>query len=408
VMTIPCAPKQSLHVAAERYAFQVWNSHGPCTKPSAHFELAPVLLSAARAAWKDGKPATQGLNRYLSMHDRSSVERAFILLRCTEETRSCFLELPGARCHARLVDYCMFLEEGALCSAAWALEEYLGSAPQVSYNFCVELASYLAGPCAAALGSHTGRAYVLTSLAWDWTEKLSDGAKLMEPLCLILEGLESRCPNCGESALPLHILVEAQVRYSLGQVLDPTWRQACDDVWETNGCLEAGGPVLASGISARAKVDACRAGSLRIRSKRRWAAVQIRRWWKKRLLSRRSTQKTAVWKVLQHTSEVLCGLSSVQPGQATQLILLAKSVLESSADSSSKAPTSAIAALWEAGNAAAAEERELQRRQQGVWQQEEIERGRVAREQQREAKRLRGLKKNRALQRKAEALKLRK
>lgn len=98
----------------------------------------------------------------------------------------------------------------------------------------------------------------------------------------------------------------------------------------------------------------------------------------------------------------------MQPGQATRLILLAKAVLESSADASSTASTSAIAALWEAGNAAAAEEREIQRRQQCLWQQEEIERGRVARERQREAKRLRGLKKNRALQRKAGALKIRK
>eukprot|EP00746_Dinoflagellata_sp_MGD_P071141 gnl/MRDRNA2_/MRDRNA2_29022_c0_seq1.p1 gnl/MRDRNA2_/MRDRNA2_29022_c0~~gnl/MRDRNA2_/MRDRNA2_29022_c0_seq1.p1 ORF type:complete len:1957 (+),score=399.04 gnl/MRDRNA2_/MRDRNA2_29022_c0_seq1:483-5873(+) len=408
VMTIPHVPKQSLHVAAERFAFQVWNTQGPCSKPPVHSEMVPVLLSAAQTAWKDGKPGAQGVNKFLSMQDRSGVERAFILLRCTEEARSCFLELPGAKCHARLVDYCSFLEEGALCSAAWALEEYLESAPQVSYNFCVELASYLAGPCAAALGGGTKRAYVLTSLAWDWTENLSDGAGLMEPLSLILEGLESRSPSCGDSALPLHIMVEAQVRYSLGQILDPTWRQACDDVWETDGCLAAGGPVLASGIAARAKVNASQACSLYMRSKRRWAAVQIRRWWKKQMLTRRSLQPIGLWKVLQRTSEVLCGLSSVQPARAAQLILLAKSVLESSADTSSTASTSAIAALWEAGNAAAAEEKELWRRQQGLLQQEEIERGRVAREQKREAKRLRGLKKNRALQRKAEALKLHK
>lgn len=417
VLAIPDAPRQSLHVAAERYAFQIWNEQGPCTKPSGDIEFAPVLLSAALAVWKGGHAVASSLQKRQvcrPMQNRSSIERAFILLRCTEETRSHFLELPGARRHARLVDYCAFLEKGMLCSAAWALEEYLESSPQVSYNFCVEVASYLAGPCAAALGGGGERAFVLTSLAWDWTANLSDGANLREPLSQILELLESRwmevCnyqnhPSTCDFALPLHVLVEAQLRYSLCEVLNPTWREACEDVWETDGCLEAGGPVPSSGTSAHSAIDTWRAGNLRNRSKRRWAAIQIRRWWKKRLLTGLSIAPMTVWKVLQHTSEVLRGLSAVQPGQAARLVLLAKRVLESSAESGA-ASNSAIEALWNVGNVVAAEERELQRRQQGLLQQEEIERGRAAREQQRQAKRLRGLKKNRALERKAEALKM--
>merc|ERR1711904_311036 len=98
---------------------------------------------------------------------------------------------------------------------------------------------------------------------------------------------------------------------------------------------------------------------------RRWAVRKVERWWKAQMALRKSAQTLTTWKVLKQTPQVLRALSSVKPVRATQLILLARTVVEHSADACSTASKNAMKALWEAGDSVAAEEREYQRRQQG-------------------------------------------